>query len=87
MMEAEPSASCSPRDSPSPGVSSTRTESLKQVGVYFEGIADDADTLLLEHTNATVTTYGTRTSRKIQVHVKLAVKEQLNFLYIEWQNI
>ena len=66
-MEAGPGASCtspSLEDSPSPGGSSTWTESLKQVGVYFEGIVDDADTLLLEHTN---TTYGTRTSRTIQV--------------------
>ena len=28
------------------------TENLKPVGVYFEGILDDADNLLLEHTNA-----------------------------------
>ena len=40
-----------------PGGSSTWTESIKQVGVYFEGIVDDADTLLLEHTNTTVTIY------------------------------
>ena len=47
-MEAGPGASCtspSPEDSPSPGGSSTWTESLKQVGVYFEGIVDDADTV------------------------------------------
>ena len=85
MMEASSSAGDSA--SPCPGVSSTWTESLKQVGTYFEGIVDDADTLLLEHTNATVTTYGTRTSRKIQVHAQLIVTEQLNFLYIEWQKI
>ena len=61
-MEAEPSVSCSPADK------STWTESLKQVGVYFEGVVDDADTLVLKHTNVTVTTYGTRTSRKTPVY-------------------
>ena len=82
MMEAEPSSS-SVRHSPSPGVSSTWTESLKHVGTFFEGIVDDADTFLLEHTNATVTTYGTRTSRKIQVHVLLGhMQINLKFLCI-----
>ena len=52
----------------SPADKSTWTESLKQVGVYFARVVDDADTLVLKHTNATVTTYGTRTSRKTPVY-------------------
>ena len=83
--DSEPSASINPRDSPSPGASSTWTECLQKVGTYFEGIIADADTLLLEHTNATVTTYGTRTSRKIQVRVQLyTCHRAIKFLYTEY---
>ena len=34
---------------------------------YYEGVVNDAEALMTEHCNATVTTYGTRTSRKMQV--------------------
>ena len=49
-------SSPTPGDSPGPGCSSTRTESLEQVGVYFEEIADklESDTFHFEHTNETI---------------------------------
>ena len=39
-------------------------EGLVQKGTYFEGVVEDAQTIVTQHTNDTVTTFGTRTSRK-----------------------
>ena len=39
-------------------------EGLVQKGTYFEGVVKDAQTIVTQHTNDTVTTFGTRTSRK-----------------------
>ena len=38
---------------------------LTAKGTYFEGVVEDAQTIVTQHTNETVTTYGTRTSRKM----------------------
>ena len=40
-------------------------EGLVSKGTYFEGVVEDAQTVVTQHTNDTVTTFGTRTSRKI----------------------
>lgn len=39
-------------------------EGLVPKGTYFEGVVEDAQTIVTQHTNDTVTTFGTRTSRK-----------------------
>ena len=41
---------------------------LEAKGVYYEGVMEDVDRLLDQHKLATVTTYGTRRSRKNHVH-------------------
>ena len=40
------------------------TAGLDHRGVYYEGIVEDLDAVLEKHRFATVTTYGTRRSRK-----------------------
>ena len=40
------------------------TANLEAKGVYYEGLVEDVDWLLDQHRLATVTTYGTRRSRK-----------------------
>lgn len=49
-------------------------ERLAPKGTYFEGVVEDAQTLVIQHTNDTVTTFGTRTSRKTTKVHKLTVK-------------
>ena len=39
-------------------------ESLDAKGTYYEGVVDDAQTVITQHSNDTITTFGTRTSRK-----------------------
>ena len=39
-------------------------EGLEPKGTYFDGVVTDAQTVVTQHTNDTVTTFGTRTSRK-----------------------
>ena len=39
-------------------------EGLAPKGTYFEGVVEDAQTIITQHTNDTVTTFDTRTSRK-----------------------
>ena len=45
--------------------SSSWTEGLSRVGVYYEGFVKNVDDVLAKHSTETVTTYGTRRSRKI----------------------
>ena len=40
------------------------TTSLDARGLYYEGLVEDIDTLLEKHKLGTVTTYGTRRSRR-----------------------
>ena len=42
-------------------------EGLEAKGVYFEGMVSDADQRVERHNLETVTSYGTRTSRKVPV--------------------
>ena len=37
---------------------------LKRVGVYYEGVVENAKEVLERHNRLTITTYGTRTSSK-----------------------
>ena len=37
---------------------------LKRVGVYYEGVVENAEEVLEKHNRLTITTYGTRTSTK-----------------------
>ena len=37
---------------------------LKRVGVYYEGVVENAEEVLEKHNCLTITTYGTRTSTK-----------------------
>jgi len=46
---------------------STWEEGLKRVGECYEGFGKNFDDLLAKHSIETVTTYGTRRSRKIGV--------------------
>ena len=44
----------------------TWAEDLKPVGVYYEGVVDDATAVVERLTAETVTTFGTRRSRQLQ---------------------
>ena len=37
---------------------------MKRVGVYYEGVVENAKEVLERHNRLTITTYGTRTSSK-----------------------
>ena len=43
-------------------------DGLRAKGVYFEGMVSDADQRVERHNLETVTSYGTRTSRKVPVY-------------------
>ena len=44
----------------------TWAEDLRPVGVYYEGVVDDATAVVERLTAETVTTFGTRRSRQLQ---------------------
>ena len=46
-------------------VSTSWVEGLTKVGEYYEGFVRNVDDVLAKHSAETVTTYGTRRSRKI----------------------
>ena len=50
---------------------------LTAKGTYFEGIVEDARTEVTQNTNDTVTTFGTRTSRKMTIKVGIMLSYQL----------
>ena len=58
----------------------TWAEDLKPVGVYYEGLVDDATAVVERLTAETVTTFGTRRSRQLQLSQadkeNISVKDQ-----------
>lgn len=50
-----------------PVKSQSWTDGLRRVGVYHEGFVRNIDDVLAKHGVETVTTYGTRRSRKIGI--------------------
>jgi len=55
----------------------TWAEYLQPVGVYYEGIVDDASAVVERLTAETVTTFGTRRSRQLQSMSSEAGKENI----------
>jgi len=55
----------------------TWAEHLQPVGVYYEGIVDDASAVVERLTAETVTTFGTRRSRQLQLMSSEAGKENI----------
>ena len=55
-------------------------EDLKPVGMYYEGLVDDATAVVERLTAETVTTFGTRQSRQLQLSQadkeNISVKDQ-----------
>ena len=47
-----------------PSATANWTANLNALGLYYEGLVEDIDTLLEMHKLCTVTTYGTRRSRR-----------------------